>query len=141
MGRRYGRPELNRVFSTKERTKLCIDDGIWVVEGLGKSPKRYVLAASFIYIDPYHPPFSYAKFGQVDGRFECAYSGPGESFGDALPLDPEVLPWFADLHTRYITKQKFFEDITGRPAIVEGLQALVESWRATRTTAAEAGAS
>ncbi len=137
MGRRYGRPELKRVFSTKNRTKLCLNDRIWVVEGVGQSPKAYLLAASFIYTDTHYPPFPYAKFGCVDGDFEYAYSGPGESFDDGIPLDPEALPWFAGLHAKYITKQKFFEDITGQPAIVEGLQALLASGRSQVRAAVE----
>jgi len=124
MGRRYGRPTVNRAFSTVLRKKLCFNDRIWVVEGVGQSPKRFMLAASFIYADTHYQPFPFGMFGSVDGKFECAYSGPGECFEEKLQLDPESLPWFAKLHSRYITKQRFFDDISGHTEIVNGLTQL-----------------
>ncbi len=124
MGRRYGQPAVNRVLSTVIRKKLCFNDRIWVVEGIGRSPKRYMLAASFIYADTYYRPLPHEAFGVVDERFECAYSGPGECYNEKLQLDPDSLPWFSDLHSRYIKKQRFFDDISGSPEIVYGLKQL-----------------
>lgn len=125
MGRRYGRPDVNRVFSKREQRGLCTNDRIWVVEGIGKLRKKFSLAASFTFSTPHHQPFPRAVFGFDGGDFKCAYIGLGNSYEDKIPLDQQSLPWFAKLHSGYITKQKFFNDITRETEIVLGLKNVV----------------
>jgi hypothetical protein len=54
------------------------------------------------------------------GDFELKATGVSLIKG-AIPLDAS-LPWFKELHSRYITKQRFFERVEG--PIVAGFQSL-----------------
>jgi hypothetical protein len=118
MGYRYGNPQPLRVFSAKKRPRLSIGDRIWLIEGVGQSPKRYFLSATFLCREVLQAPFP-ATFGTVSPKFRYIFCGDGQAFGDAIPLARH--DWFADLHRRYLTKQRFFDEITDERAICDGL--------------------
>ncbi len=123
---RYGDPELNHVFSTSQKQKLCLNDDIWVIEGFGQSPKAFYLAAHFVYKQTEYPPFPAPYKGSKYADFKIMYAGPGNSYGSKFNLTFENHPWFKELHAKYITKQKFFNDISGLTSVTSGLRDLAK---------------
>ena len=126
MGRRYGNPEINHVFSTSTKKKLCLNDNVWVIEGFGESPKIFYLAAHFTYQETKHPPFPSPYIGEKYAAFKIMYAGDGESYGSKYNLTFEDHPWFEQLHKGYITKQKFFYEISSLVDVVSGLNKLAK---------------
>ena len=124
MGRRYGNPEPSCVFGTAEQKKLCLSDDIWVIEGFGESPKIFYLAAHFVYQKPEYPPFPSPYKGGKYLDFKVMYAGPGSNYESKFKLTFEDHPWFKELHAKYITKQRFFNEISGLPNVISGLRAL-----------------
>jgi hypothetical protein len=96
-------------YSTSERRKLCLRDVIWVIEG----PGDFALVDCFRYEDADYKPLP-APFQ----RFKLKAKGNSSYLGDPKPLHTEM-DWFHDLHSRYITKQKFFSLI--EPNHIHGL--------------------
>lgn len=125
MGCRYGTPETNHVFSTSEKKKLCINDRIWVVEGFGESPKKFYLSAHFIYKETEYPLFPAPYVGGKYAEFKIMYAGPGDSFSSKYELTVENYPWFSTLHQGYITRQRFFNDISDLVDVVGGFNMLI----------------
>jgi hypothetical protein len=123
---RYGNPEKNHVFSTSDKKKLCLNDDIWIIEGFGESPKIFYLAAHFIYKETEYPPFPSPYKGGKYSDFNVMYAGPGNSYGSKFNLTFTDHPWFKELHSKYITKQKFFNDISGLPDVTSGLHGLTK---------------
>jgi hypothetical protein len=122
MGARYGKPDDNYVFSTSINKKICINDEVWIVEGVGTTPKKYYLAARFTYKTTSYPPFSSHNKGD---NFKIMYSGPGESYDSKYDLTDKQYPWFGSLHKDYITKQRFFNDISKLTDVVMGFNSII----------------
>lgn len=55
------------------------------------------------------------------------YAGTGDSFGTKYNLVFSEQPWFEELHKKFITKQKFFNEISQYEEIVNGLRRFVGS--------------
>jgi len=113
----YPYPKVGRsgMYSGKSLSKLCKDDVIWVVEGdLGK-PTTFTLVDCFKYSDTEYPPFApdYSKFNKRVLGDKSLLSG-----SYSLNLADK---WFAELHSRFIRKRKFFNLLTPEPGIIEGL--------------------
>jgi hypothetical protein len=128
MGYRYGHPQQKHVFSTKDRDKelsLGTNINIWVIEGVGQSPKDFYLAAHFTYEEAKKSPFPEPYEGEKYSKFAKMYVGPGESYGSKYNLTIASHPWFEVLHKKYITKQKFFNEII-KKEIVDGLNRLIQ---------------
>jgi hypothetical protein len=98
-------------YSKKKQSTLLLGDAIWVVEG----PGEFALVDCFLHTSTDYRPLSYPF-----GDFELKAKGASLIKG-AIPLDAS-LPWFKELHSRYITKQRFFERVEG--PIVAGFQSL-----------------
>ena len=54
------------------------------------------------------------------------YTGYGDSYDSKYNLTFEEHPWFEELHKGYITKQKFFNDISSLVDVVNGLNSLTK---------------
>ncbi|MEO7622688.1 MAG: hypothetical protein ABIS30_06440 [Gallionella sp.] len=125
MGHTYASLGKSGVYSTPPQPKLCINDKIWVIEGDVCTPTNFRIADCFHYLKTSHPPFA-----QQYADFKFFISGDS-----LLPKQSEVLSkessWFAELHKKFITKQRFFASITDNAAIIDGLIA------ATHTGATE----
>jgi len=126
MDHRYGNPEKNHVFSTSMKKKLCLNDNIWIIEGLGESPKKFYLAAHFTYQETEYPPFPSPYMGGKYADFKVMYAGQGDSYESKYKLTFADHPWFEQLHKGYITKQKFFNDISSLKDVVSGLNKLTK---------------
>jgi hypothetical protein len=112
MGYPYAAVGRSGMYSTKTLSKLCNGDVIWVIEG----PTKFALVDCFMYSDTEYPPFAsgYSKFKiRVLGNHSLLR---GSSY--SLNLADK---WFAELHSRFITKQNFFNLLTTEPEIIEGL--------------------
>jgi len=110
MGHPYRSLGESAVFSKNEVPKLLLGDSIWVIEG----PKDFTLVDCFIYTETDDPPFR-ADYG----GFKLKLAGDRSLLASELPLD-KGNAWFKDLHSRFITKQRFFDRLTDEH--VEGLQ-------------------
>jgi len=115
MGYPYAKVGRSAMYVTRPPSKLCIGDHIWVVEGDQHTPTRFTLVDCFVYSDAAHPPFdpSYSRFG-------IRILGTHSILRSPIPLN-RADRWFAELHSRFITKQKFFHQITSEREIVNGL--------------------
>lgn len=105
------------VYSTKAQPKLCGGDVVWVVEGDMSNPVRFELADCF--------RVSAAECGPFTGdlaNFKARAIGAASLLPGTVSLT-DIQPWFADLHQRYITKQKLFCALDKEATIVAGLVA------------------
>ena len=115
MGHTYASAGCPGMYLSRAPKKLEVGDIVWVVEGGLRTPVRFSLVDCFEYSDAKLPPFapSYSKFAiQILGHHSLLRT--------SIPFN-RTEKWFAELHARFITKQKFFNRLEGEPAIVEGL--------------------
>lgn len=103
------------VFSKSNRRDLCIGDIIWVVEGDLSNPVNFTLVDCFSYKNCDYPPFS-AEFSD----FKFKFFGISLFSHSAISLDKSI-PWFSGLHSKYLSKQKFFNNIAAEPDVISGL--------------------
>jgi hypothetical protein len=103
------------VFSKSNRRDLCIGDIIWVVEGDLSNPVNFTLVDCFIYKTCDYPPFS-LEFSD----FKFKFSGTSLFSFNSIALDKSI-PWVLDLHSRYLSKQKFFNNIAVERDVINGL--------------------
>jgi hypothetical protein len=91
--------------SKKAVKNLCIGDIVWVVEGDTKTPANFSLVDCFEYSSSEFPPFKpeYSKF-------DICITGTS-LLSPSISLNRNTEHWFADLHSRFITKQRFFNSI------------------------------
>lgn len=115
MGHSYASLGEPAVFLTSEKSKLCLRDLIWVIEGDRDTPCNYHIADCFRYEDTDYPPFAGAY-----SDFKRKVKGGDSFLSAAVPIHLE-LPWFKELHGRFITKQRFCASLADEPTIVEGL--------------------
>ena len=113
MGYDYSSLESSAVYSTSNQQKLCFNDVIWVIEGDKSNPKKFMLVDCFINKEQKYPPFP-AGYTQ----FKLKAIGEGSLIKEPVELSKED-EWFAQLHSKFITKQKFFTVLP--QLIVEGL--------------------
>jgi hypothetical protein len=103
------------VYSTTRQPKLCKGDVIWVVEGDDSQPMQFRIVDCFTlsHCDdvPRHGPF-FSTF-----KLKCV--GAKSLLTRPVELSKESMPWFRELHERFLTKQRFFDRLG--PAIVAGL--------------------
>ena len=118
MGQTYHISGESAVYSKLENKKLCFGDRIWVIEGDLGQPVRFSLVDCFIYAENIHPPFSSPFYG-----FRIKYRGESLKPPE-VRLNKSDSPWFSQLHSKYITKQRFFERIID-VEILDGLNASV----------------
>lgn len=111
----YAAVGLSGMYSTKTLSRLCNGDVIWVVEG----PTKFALVDCFQYSDTEYPPFA-SDYSKFEIRVLGNHSLLG---GSSYPLNVAD-KWFAELHSRFITKQKFFNLLTTELEIIEGLRLL-----------------
>ncbi|MBB5188533.1 hypothetical protein HNQ57_002815 [Zhongshania antarctica] len=90
------------VYSKQNQPKLCFNDVIWVVEGDSSTPKNFTLVDCFQYKNSEYPPFK-AEYS----AFKLKVSDTTSLLESAISLSKDI-PWFEDLHQRFITKQRFF---------------------------------
>lgn len=102
MGYDYSSLKSSAVYSTSAQPKLCFNDVIWVIEGDKSNPKNFKLVDCFINKEQRYPPFS-ADYAQ----FKLKAIGEKSLIKEPIKLSKED-KWFAELHSRFITKQKFF---------------------------------
>lgn len=113
MGHSYAATGLSSVYSSRSQPKLCFGDAIWVIEGDTSSPRKFALVDCFRYKDTKYPPFS-----RDYDSFKLQILG-SSLLKSSIPLRKED-EWFAHLHVKYITKQKFFELLATEPQVVAG---------------------
>lgn len=90
--------------------------GSWVVEGDLRTPTRFALVDCFEVDEIDRGPFlgSFAPFAaRVSGRASRLRFPVGLNRAD---------DWFAELHGKFITKQKLFSRLTERPSIIAALK-------------------
>lgn len=115
MGHAYSELGAPTAFSTKSQPKLCHGDVVWVIEGDTDNPTKYAIVDCFKVQDTEWPPFS-APYSD----FKLKVNGERSLLGAAVPLNGSA-PWFAKLHGGFITKQRFFCNLTDHPDIQDGL--------------------
>ncbi|WP_426360359.1 hypothetical protein ACPUVO_09140 [Pseudocolwellia sp. HL-MZ19] len=102
-------------YSKSNRRELCLGDIIWVIEGDQDNPTNFSIADCFKYTESDYPsphgPFS---------DFKLKISGSSLLKIGGLTLD-KSMPWFDVLHSKYLSKQKSFNNITDENDIVNGL--------------------
>lgn len=115
MGYPYAKVGGSAMYVTRPPSKLVMNDVVWVIEGDHRNPTRFTLVDCFEYSDAEHPPFApaYTKFG-------IRILGNRSLLRSTAPLN-RADKWFSELHSRFITKQKFFSPLTPEPEIVKGL--------------------
>lgn len=113
MGRSYESFGEPFVLSTRRRPKLCLGDVIWVVEGFGRPLAGFRLADCFAVR---------ATEESAIPSFTLKVRGDESLIRSAIGLDPASMPWFASLHSRFITKQRFFNSLGSEPEISGGLR-------------------
>lgn len=97
---------VSAVYTTSEQRKLCFGDIIWVIEGdIGKH-KQFRLVDCFRNNEQKYPPF---PIGYT--KFRLKVSGEVSLLKGPIPLSKEY-EWFSELHSKFITKQKFFNVLT-----------------------------
>ncbi|MCH8475937.1 MAG: hypothetical protein LAT55_12010 [Opitutales bacterium] len=104
------------VFSKTSRRDLCIGDTFWVIEGDLSNPVNFTLVDCFTYTTSDYPPFP-VEFSD----FKYKFSGSSLLTGSPIALD-KSMPWFEELHQKFISKQKFFNNISLEHNVVEGLR-------------------
>lgn len=111
----YASTGSSSVYSTTLQPKLCFGDAIWVIEGDTSTPRKFALVDCFRYEDTKYPPFSngYDAFKlRVVGTSLLKHTIPLQKEGE----------WFSRLHSKYITKQRFFERLSSEPEVIVALQ-------------------
>jgi hypothetical protein len=103
------------VYSTKEQTKLCFGDVIWVIEGSMFQPTQYSLVDCFRYTDTRYPPFPFPY-----SSFKLKILGKESLLSGAVSLDIGS-GWQRTVHSRFLTKQRFFVWLQNEPDIAAGL--------------------
>lgn len=112
----YSSLKESTVFSKTNRRDLCIGDTIWVVEGDTNNPINFFVVDCFTYTTSDYPPFS-AEFS----GFKFKFTGTSLFSAGSVALD-KTMPWFKELNSKYISKQKFFNNITAEHDVISGLQ-------------------
>lgn len=118
MGHTYASVGASTMYMRREPSALEAGDLIWVIEGDLRSPTRFTLVDCFEFSDVEYPPFkqSYQKFAvRITGHRSLLMTPSPLNRADA---------WFADLHGRFITKQRFFNQLNSDPHIIEGLASI-----------------
>ena len=100
--------------SKKTVKNLCIGDLIWVVEGDTTTPANFFLVDCFKYSSSEFPPFK-----SEYSNFDICIIGTSLLYSSIL-LNRNSDDWFADLHSRFITKQRFFNSIDDTQDIIDG---------------------
>jgi hypothetical protein len=103
------------VFSKTNRRDLCIGDTIWVIEGDTSNPINFTLVDCFSYTTNDYPPFS-LEFSD----FKYKFSGSSLFMSGPIALD-KSMPWFKEMNSKYLSKQKFFSNISAERNVVTGL--------------------
>lgn len=104
------------VHSSKLQPKLCLGDTVWVVEGDESTPVNYTLVDKLV-VDSTDTPSPVGPYA----RFKLKVSGGKSLIAGAIPLTSDM-HWFSSLHSRYITKQRFFASLGVEPEIERGLR-------------------
>ena len=115
MGHSYASLCESAVFVSSEKSKLCLGDLIWVIEGDKDTPCNYQIADCFRYINTDYPPFT-----GVYSDFRRKLKGGSSLLPEPVPVTSRLL-WFKELHGRFITKQRFCASLADEPTVVEGL--------------------
>ena len=115
MGRSYADLGGPMAFSTKNQTKLCHGDTVWVIEGDLATPANHAIADCFKVHSTNIPPLI---GGHSD--FKLQVIGYPSLLRGPVALDISA-PWFSELHKRFITKQRFFCSLEDHQKIREGL--------------------
>jgi len=115
MGYPYAKVGSSAMYLRRPQTRLEIGDVVWVVEGVLGRPTRFGLVDCFRYSDAEHPPFAPGY-----SRFTVRILGHRSLLKASSPLNLAD-KWFFELHSRFITKQKFFNSLAAEPEIVDGL--------------------
>lgn len=115
MGHSYASIGASVVYSTKKQPKLCLGDVVWVVEGDSSTPTEFALVDCFKVHMADTPPFPPGY-----GKFQLKAMGERSLLSKPFRLGAEM-EWFEELHSRYITKQRFFHSLGGEPNILDGL--------------------
>jgi len=116
MGHAYSNAEARVVYSSKLQPKLCLGDTVWVVEGDECSPANFALVDTFLVRSTDVP----SRVGPYT-KFKLQVSGGESLLKCSVPLTSK-LSWFESLHSRYITKQRFFMSLTAEPDIESGFR-------------------
>lgn len=114
MGYTYASVGASQMYLTKYWS-LRVGDVIWVVEGDLKKPKGFHLADCFQCASTEYPPFPPGY-----GKFKLKVLGCSSFLVREIALDKTEL-WFDILHSKYITKQRFFSSLSFEPTILAGL--------------------
>jgi len=110
----YASVKASQIYLTKYHP-IELDDVVWVIEGDLKKPACFRLADCFRYRFIRYPlfPIGYEKF-----KFKI--SDHHSLLAHEILID-KAEAWFSTLHSKYITKQKFFHSLRSEPSIVNGL--------------------
>ena len=103
------------VYSKTNRRELCSGDVIWVIEGDRDNPINFSIVDCFKHTESDYP----SPHGEFSD-FKLKISGPSLLEIGNYALD-KSMPWFNILHLKYLSKQKFFSNITDEDDIVNGL--------------------
>lgn len=117
MGYPYAPADGSRMYLTRLPKQLEIGDWLWVVEGDARATRRYSLVDCFEVAAIERGPFA-----GVHARFGGKVASPTSLLKFPVGLN-RADAWFADLHAKFITKQKFVSRLTDHPEIVRGLKA------------------
>lgn len=115
MGHTYASAGGSGMYLSRAPKKLEAGDIVWVVEGDIRNPKRFSLVDCFEYSNTELPPFAPSY-----SRFVIRILGHHSLLRSPMPLN-RADKWFFDLHSRFITKQKFFNRLEEEPELVKGL--------------------
>ena len=116
MGHSYESLGKSAVYSTKKRPKLCLGDLIWVVEGSADKSKTFTLVDAFEVASMDFPPF-----GGAYEAMALRLEGNKSLLMAPVSLD-RSMPWFVDLHDRFIKKRTFFAALNAYPQITDGFR-------------------
>jgi len=115
MGYPYSSVGASGMYLKREPKNLLLGDIIWVIAGGVSTPTHFTLVDCFQHDRAERAPFS----GRYS-KFEIRVLGSRSLLRSPVRLSRND-EWFADLHARFITKQRFFVSLESEPDKVEGL--------------------
>lgn len=103
------------IYTSKTHESLALGDIVWVVEGDLCKTTNFQLVDCFRIAKVSKPPFAYSY-----EKYRLKLEGHRSMLPSPIPLNKRD-SWFALLHAKYITKQRFFNELMPEPVVLTGL--------------------
>lgn len=116
MGHSYQSRGEPAVYSRTDQPSLCFNDLLWVIEGSLDSSTEFSLVDCFQYKDTKYAPFTNEYF-----EFKVKFLGDISLLSQTHMLNDDS-DGFRRLHSKFLTKQRFFNRLNDHPVIISYLE-------------------